>query len=133
MTRPSFGGLARLAVAAGLTALVLWKSDPRAVLDAAVGARPGPILVAVGLVLVDRALMAYRWLVLLRPLPEAARPPFLAVMRVFFVSTFVGTFLPASVGGDAVRAYALSQLNVPAADSVASVLMERMPASTTGQ
>jgi uncharacterized protein (TIRG00374 family) len=70
--------------------------------------------------------MAYRWLVLLRPLPEAARPPFLAVMRVFFVSTFVGTFLPASVGGDAVRAYALSQLKVPAADSVASVLMDRI-------
>jgi uncharacterized protein (TIRG00374 family) len=120
------GGLARLAVAAGLTALVLWRSDPRAVLDAAAGARPGPILAAVGLVLFDRALMAYRWLVLLRPLPEAARPPFLAVMRVFFVSTFVGTFLPASVGGDAVRAYALSQLNVPAADSVASVLMDRI-------
>ena len=30
-------------------------------------------------------------------------------MRIFFVSTFVGTFLPASVGGDAVRAYALAQ------------------------
>ena len=28
-------------------------------------------------------------------------------MRIFFVSTFVGTFLPASVGGDAVRAFSL--------------------------
>jgi hypothetical protein len=126
VTRPSLGGLARLAVAAGLTAVVLWRSDPRAVLDAAAGARPVPILIAAGLVLFDRALMAYRWLVLLRPLPAAHRPPFLEVMRVFFVSTFVGTFLPASVGGDAVRAYALARLNVPTAGAVASVLMDRV-------
>jgi hypothetical protein len=126
VTRPSLGGLVRLAVASGLTALVLWRSDPRAVLNAAAGARLVPILIAAGLVLFDRALMAYRWLVLLRPLPAVTRPPFRDVMRVFFVSTFVGTFLPASVGGDAVRAYALAQLNVPAADSVASVLMDRV-------
>ena len=43
-------------------------------------------------------------------------------MRIFFVSTFVGTFLPASVGGDAVRAYSLAQLNVDGGDAVASVL-----------
>jgi uncharacterized protein (TIRG00374 family) len=42
------------------------------------------------------------------------------------VSTFLGTFLPASVGGDAVRAYGLAQLRVPAAAAVASVLMDRL-------
>ncbi len=47
-------------------------------------------------------------------------------MRIFFVSTFVGTFLPASVGGDAVRAYSLSRLNVNGGDAVASVFMDRM-------
>jgi hypothetical protein len=41
------------------------------------------------------------------------------------VSTFVGTFLPASVGGDLVRAYALSQERVPMTLSVASVAMDR--------
>jgi uncharacterized protein (TIRG00374 family) len=41
------------------------------------------------------------------------------------VSTFVGTFLPASVGGDAVRAYSLSRHHVPAAPAVASVVMDR--------
>ena len=47
-------------------------------------------------------------------------------MRIFFVSTFVGTFLPASVGGDAVRAYSLAKLNVGGGDAVASVFMDRM-------
>ena len=45
---------------------------------------------------------------------------------MFFVSTFVGTFLPASVGGDAVRAAALARLGVPMADAVASVFMDRV-------
>jgi uncharacterized protein (TIRG00374 family) len=48
------------------------------------------------------------------------------VIRIFFVSSFVGTFLPASIGGDAVRAYSLAKLNVGAADAVASVFMDRM-------
>ena len=40
--------------------------------------------------------------------------------------TFVGAFLPASVGGDAVRAYSVSRLNVHGGDAVASVLLDRM-------
>ena len=47
-------------------------------------------------------------------------------MRVFFVSTFVGTFLPASIGGDAVRSYGVTKLNVGKAEAVASVLMDRI-------
>ena len=47
-------------------------------------------------------------------------------MRIFFVSTFVGTFLPASVGGDAVRAYGLSKEGVEGVEAVASVLMDRL-------
>jgi uncharacterized protein (TIRG00374 family) len=47
-------------------------------------------------------------------------------MRIFFVSTFVGTFLPASVGGDAIRAYGLSKEGVGGVDAVASVLMDRL-------
>jgi len=47
-------------------------------------------------------------------------------MRVFFVSTFLGTFLPASIGGDAVRAYGLSREGVGGADAVASVMMDRL-------
>jgi len=118
--------MARLAVAAGLTAYILWKSHPRAVLAAVAGAHWQPIAAAVALVLADRALMAYRWVVLLCTIDPATRPPLASVMRIFFVSTFVGTFLPASVGGDAVRAYSLTKLNVGGGDAVASVFMDRM-------
>jgi uncharacterized protein (TIRG00374 family) len=96
------------------------------VLAAAAGADWRRIGVAVLLVLVDRVLMAYRWIALLAIVDKSDRPPFGALMRIFFVSTFVGTFLPASVGGDAVRAYSLARLNVGLGDAVASVFMDRM-------
>jgi glycosyltransferase 2 family protein len=116
----------RAAVAAGLTAYILWKSHPGAVAGALAEAEWRPIAVAVLLVFADRALMAYRWVVLLCIIPPQQRPPMVEVMRIFFVSTFVGTFLPASVGGDAVRAYSMARLNVGSGDAVASVFMDRM-------
>ena len=121
-----FGRLARIAVAAGLTGYILWRSDPSAVAAAATGVDWRRIGVAVLLVLIDRALMAYRWVALLCTIESDRRPPIGPLMRVFFVSTFVGTFLPASVGGDIVRSYSLARLNVDAGDAVASVLMDRL-------
>jgi uncharacterized protein (TIRG00374 family) len=116
----------RAAIAIGLTALVLWQSDPRAVWQAARGTDLRFVVLACALVAVDRMLMAYRWITLLAPLDPRQRPPFWSVIRVFFISTFVGTFLPASIGGDAVRAYGLSREGVAGVDAVASVLMDRL-------
>ena len=126
MKRPSAGGLLRLAVAAGLTAVLLWKSHPAEVGRYVVEARVLPLLAAIALVIVDRTLMACRWFWLLRPFPASAAAPFPSLVRVFFVSTFVGTFLPASIGADAVRAAALARLRTPLADAVASVFMDRV-------
>jgi len=118
--------IVRLLVAVLLTGFVLYRAHPSAVLRAGARADLGWIGAAILLVVVDRALMAYRWLVLLCPIDADRRPPFRDVMRIFFVSTFLGTFLPASVGGDAVRAFALARLRVAAGVAVASVLMDRV-------
>jgi uncharacterized protein (TIRG00374 family) len=116
----------RIAVAAVLTGVLLWQSDPAEIWKVAQGTTWRFVVIACLLVLLDRALMAYRWLKLLSPLERHHRPPVAAVMRVFFVSTFLGTFLPASVGGDALRAYGLSREGVSGADALASVLMDRL-------
>ena len=118
--------VARLAFAAGLTLYILWKSRPRDVVAAAVDADWKPMAVAVLLVLVDRVLMAYRWIALLRTVERDRHPPLSAVMRVFFVSTFLGIFLPSSVGSDALRSYSISKLNLSGGDAVASVFMDRI-------
>src|SRR5438552_5225425 len=77
--RSSFGRalrlLPRLIVAGGLTAYIFVKSHPRAVLAAAAGADWRPIGIAILLVLADRTLMAYRWVVLLCTVEPGARPP----------------------------------------------------------
>jgi uncharacterized protein (TIRG00374 family) len=115
----------RVAVAAVLLVYFFRISHPADIWAALRGARAWPILGAVALTLFDRSLMAWRWLVLLRPIPAADRPSLARIMRIFFVSTFVGTFLPASVGGDLVRAYALAKDRVPMSLAAASVAMDR--------
>lgn len=123
--RLSLSRILRIAVAVALTAYLLWKAHPGDVLRVTAAADWRWIGAAVALLFVDRTLMAYRWMVLLRALTPGSRPPFAAVLRIFFVSTFVGTFLP-SIGGDLYRAYSLSRLGVRGVESAASVLMDRV-------
>ncbi len=124
--RPRLSTLARVLFAVAVTGYVLWKSEPAAVGNTLRGTSWGWVLAAVALVLADRLLMAQRWIALLAPVETGARPPLGTLVRIFFVSTFLGTFLPASVGGDAVRAWSLKRDGVPGAQSLASVLMDRL-------
>jgi uncharacterized protein (TIRG00374 family) len=121
MTR---AGAVRLLIAVVLTAWVVWAARPSQVIAAAAAAEWRWIVAAIALVFLDRALMAYRWMALLTALSPGTRPPFAAVLRIFFVSTFVGSFLP-SLAGDVYRAYSLSRLQVSGTESAASVLMDR--------
>ena len=82
--------------------------------------------VCLGLVVVDRSLMAWRWIALLRAVETPPGVPLHQIVRIFFVSTFVGTFLPGSIGGDAVRALSLSRLGAPTQLAVGSVAVDRL-------
>ncbi len=114
----------RIAVAVILTAVVLYLSNPSQILSAAAGADVRWLAAALGLVLVDRSLMAMRWIDLLVALAPGSLPPLGTVLRVFFTSSFVSNFVP-SVASDLYRAYALSRYDVHLAESTASVLMDR--------
>jgi uncharacterized protein (TIRG00374 family) len=116
--------LLRLFVGVGLTALVLYWSHPSDIIGAAASADWKWIAAAIALVLVDRTLMAMRWIDLLVALTPGTRPPLGVVLRTFFTSSFVSNFVP-SVGADLYRAYELSRYNVHLAESTASVLMDR--------
>ena len=116
--------LLRVLIAVTLTALVLYWSHPSQILSAAAGADLRWIAGALALVLIDRTLMAMRWIDLLVALAPGSRPPIGAVLRVFFVSSFVSNFVP-SVASDMYRAYALSRYDVHLSESTASVLMDR--------
>src|SRR5659263_31465 len=46
-------------------------------------------------VLLDRVLMTYRWQILLKA--KSTIIPFFEILRIYFVSSFLGIFLPSSV------------------------------------
>lgn len=81
-----------------------------------------------GLVVVDRTLMAWRWIALLRAVESPPKQPLWPLLRIFFVSTFVSTFLPGtgSLGGDAVRALSLSRRGIATPQAVGSVAVDRL-------
>jgi len=105
---------------------MVWRADPARVAATFTRISWPWIAGAVLLVVADRTLMGYRWIALLAPLAPSDRPPLGTVLRIFFVSTFVGTFLPAGVGSDAVRTWSLARGGVPASQSLASVLIDRL-------
>jgi hypothetical protein len=117
--------LLKAAVALGITGYLLWRADPAAVLASTAGADWRWIAGAVALVLVDRALNAWRWMALLDDRGTEARVPTSRLLHIFFVSTFLGTFLPAS-GDLVVRAWQLSREQLGRVRAVASVIMDRL-------
>ena len=123
--RLRFGTLLRFAVAVGLTAWIVWQADLTAIAAAFARTSWAWIGAACLLVVVDRLLMAWRWIALLDVL-QTRRPPVRSLLRTFFVSTFLGTFLVQTVGSDAIRTWSLARDGVPASESLASVLMDRM-------
>lgn len=82
------------------------------------------VAVTLAAVLLDRCLMAGRWICLLETL--GIRAPRRKVVKIFFLSTFFGSFLPTGIGGEAVRAVSFSRLTSKGVESVASVAMDRL-------
>ncbi len=79
------------------------------------------VLLLVGL---DRVVMIARWALLLWSSEHDVSLKSAAWM--FLVSSFVGSVLPAGVGGDAARAYVLSRRTSATAEAVASVAVDRL-------
>lgn len=80
------------------------------------------ILVILALIAIDRLLMCWRWILLIRTttpmLPEG-------LVRIFLVSSFIGSFLPAGIGGDAARAFQVGRQTGDVGTAIASVVVDR--------
>jgi hypothetical protein len=85
---------------------------------------PGAALLVVALLVVDRAVMVWRWILLLRA--SGAQVTARAATWIYLVSSFVGSFLPAGVGADALRAYSLGQRTSENSEAFASVAVDRV-------
>jgi uncharacterized membrane protein YbhN (UPF0104 family) len=84
----------------------------------------GYLALVLALVAVDRTVMIYRWVLLLGASGVTIAAG--AAARIFLVSSFVGSFLPAGVGGDAARAYGLHRITAQGSEALASVVVDRL-------
>ncbi|MCB0007317.1 MAG: flippase-like domain-containing protein [Anaerolineales bacterium] len=75
------------------------------------------------LVLISLVLRAYRWLLLLRGLGTKLR--FGRLVELYFVGSFFNAFLPAGLGGDAIRIIEVAH-DVPADIAAGTVIVDRM-------
>jgi glycosyltransferase 2 family protein len=113
----------RIVVSAGLLALVIAFADWSEIWSVLRDVRLEWIAAALLLTFSDRLLMNYRWQLLL-----AGRDVVLGfgrLLRVQLAANFLGTFLPASIGVDAVRIAALCRAGHPMPPVVAATLVDR--------
>jgi glycosyltransferase 2 family protein len=116
--------LIRLAITAIILAILAMGIDMGASARAIAAIDLRYLALVLGLVAIDRTVMILRWVLLLRASGIAITPA--AAARLFLVSSFVGSFLPAGVGADAARAYGLSRETTSGSEALASVAVDRI-------
>ena len=116
--------LLRVLLTAGILAYLFSQIDPVDTLQALLGIDLPFLFAVLLLVAIDRTVMVARWLVLLRASHTAVSLK--SAAWIYLVSSFVGSFLPAGVGGDAARAYTLARRTDQGGEAVASVAVDRM-------
>lgn len=122
------GPAVRVGVAVASVGLLLWLVDWRGSLAQLAQARPGPVAVAAGLAALGIAISAWKWQRLLAALSIQA--PLGPLLGFYWASAFVGTFLPSTLPGDALRV-ALARRFGAATAVAASIVAERVTGLAT--
>ncbi|MBE3092189.1 MAG: flippase-like domain-containing protein [Chloroflexi bacterium] len=81
-------------------------------------------ILLLALITCDRIFMAYKWHLLLR-IKDMSISVF-SVIRTYYIATFIGFFLPTTVGGDMVRVLKLRSEKRRGTDVLSSVILERI-------
>ncbi|HSL85951.1 MAG TPA: lysylphosphatidylglycerol synthase transmembrane domain-containing protein, partial [Bacteroidales bacterium] len=114
----------RIIISLGLIAFLLYTVDFGDMSGSLAGSNSYYLLAALLVGFGDRFLMAYKWNILLQA--KSIHIPLLRVTAIYLISSFLGLFLPATVGGDAIRAYAVSKGGQKGRDIVSSIVVERL-------
>lgn len=122
--RAAASSIVRLVVTAGILAYLASRIDMAAAARAVVAIDPRYLTAVLLLVALDRAVMILRWVLLLRA--SGVRVTAAHAASIFLVSSFVGSFLPAGIGGDAARAWGLARVTSDGSEALASVAVDRL-------
>lgn len=114
----------RIVVSVGLLTFLFYKMGPTKILDAIRGADPVMVLAIFGLMLAEHLHGTYKWMILLRH--TASNVPFWPMLRIRYLSAFIGTFGLGAVTIELVRMYGLARYTNDLAMSFTSILMDRL-------
>ena len=115
--------LFRLAITVAILAYLATRIDMGEAARATAAISTPHLMLVLMMVALDRAVMILRWVLLLRASGIAISTK--DATRLFLVSSFVGSFLPAGIGADAARAYGLAK-NTTGSEALASVAVDRL-------
>ncbi len=107
-----------------LMAAILWKIDLEGLRATFMAVQPGVFALATALFLLQQAIIAYSWQMLLDA--QKSNVPFATVLKVHFMGTFFGVFMPTSIGMDIVRAFSLSRYMKKGMDAATSMFISRV-------
>lgn len=86
--------------------------------------RPGFLVLVAGIVLVNIALSALKWRILL--LADRIDIPFSRLLTSYMIGSFFNVFLPSTIGGDSYRIYDVMRQSGQGARTAASVFADRL-------
>lgn len=124
LTRAVGSRTIRVLITAAILAYLATRIDMGEAARAVLRLDPWHLALVLALVALDRAVMIFRWILLLRATETKIAAATAA--HIFLVSSFVGSFLPAGVGGDAARAWGLSRETSRGSEALASVAVDRL-------
>lgn len=114
----------RLFLSVILVVFIVNMVEAKRLIDLITSIRLPFLCLALALDIFERILMAYKWKVLLTT--KKINLAFSQAVRLYFVSTFVGTFLPSSLGGDALRAFSLYKQGINSSEAISSIFVDRI-------
>jgi uncharacterized protein (TIRG00374 family) len=117
--------LVRLAISLALVTGVVWWLGGLGKVAAVIGHISfGWAVIVVILFMLDRALMTFKWLWLLKA--KGTRCRFFVAMKIYCASMIWGMFLPSTVGADTIRAVSTARTGINTNEIIASIVVERV-------
>jgi len=116
--------LLKIAISAGLLVFLLTRISPDRLLPVLKGIHWAYLLLAVGIFFLSALFGSFQWFLLLGA--GGIGLPFGKTFKLYFVGLFFNNFLPANVGGDAVKIYDVSKIGNDPYQVFAITLLDRV-------
>jgi len=104
--------------------VLVYYIDPKQLSAALINAKPMYLLICLGLIAINRTLMPLKWNLLLRS--QKINAGWIYTIKIYFISSFLGIFLPPTIGADMIRVYYVHRKNIEISNILSSIIIERL-------